>query len=96
MTKKIRITICKEDTYDFQDLINEIKENPKDAFDICDVFDNDGITYESFVNFDSLTQEDKDKVIEALASAKSASDADFTEEQDEKFEIFLEVLEEEG
>jgi hypothetical protein len=95
MTRKIRITICKEDTFDFQDLIDEIKEDPKDAFDLCDVYDNDGLTYESFVNFDSLAQEDKDKLIEALASAKSSADADFTEEQDEKFEAFLEVFEEE-
>jgi hypothetical protein len=96
MTRKIRITICKEDTYDFQDLVNEIKSDPKGAFELCDVYDNDGLTYDSFANFDSLSQEEKDKLIEDFASSKAAADADFTEEQDEKFEAFLEVFDEEA
>ncbi len=96
MTKKIRITICKEDTYDFQDLVNEIKNDPKGAFELCDVYDHVGLTYDEFANFDSLTQEEKDKLIEDFASSKAAADADFTEEQDEKFEAFLEVLDEEA
>ena len=59
------------------------------------VTDNDGITFDSFVNFDSLKQEDKDKVIEDFAMSKSETDADFNKEQDEKFEAFLEVFDEE-
>jgi len=96
MIKKIRITICKEDIYFCQDLIDEIKEDPKGAFDLCEIYGYDDLPFELFADFDSLPQEDKDKLIEALASSKSEADADLTEEQDEKFEAFLEVFEEES
>ena len=72
----------------FKTLVDEIKNDPKGAFELCDVYDHDGLTYESFANFDSLTQEDKDKVIEDFASSKAAADADFTKNRTRNLKHF--------
>jgi len=95
MNKKIRVTISKEDTYDFQDLVEELTEDPKVAFDICELHGSEGFTLDSFTNYESLEDEDKDKIITDLAIAKSEADANLSEDQDEKFELFLDIFDEE-
>jgi len=51
---------------------------------------------DEFSDFDSLTEETKDKLIEDFAISKSEADAELTDSQAEKFEFFSEYFEEEN
>jgi hypothetical protein len=95
MSRKIKVIICKEDSYDVQTLIDEVKDDPKSAFDFCKLHGDESFPYKSFDNFDSLTQKAKDRLIIDLAISKSAADVNFSEDQNDQFEIFPEFFEDE-
>lgn len=94
MTRKIKVTISKEDKYDPKELIEEIKEDPKSAYRLCEAHGSEGLTLDAFSDFDSLTQENKNRMIEDYATSKSNMEAELSEKQTEKFELFLEFFEE--
>jgi hypothetical protein len=95
MSRKIKVKISKEDIYNVQDLIDEIKEDPKDAYALCEVHGSEGFDYDSFADFDSLTQEAKDRLITDLATSKAEADAKLSYNQVDKFDPFPEFFEEE-
>ena len=75
MSRKIKVTIKKEDIFDVQSLIDEIKEDPQDAYALCEVHGIEGFSYDAFADFDCLTQEAKDRLIIDLATSKAEADA---------------------
>ena len=96
MNKKIKVTISKEDIYDVQELIDEIKEDPKNAYLLCELHGIEGFLYDAFVDFDSLNQEAKERLIADLATSKSDVDATLSENQYDKFEAFPQFIEEQN
>jgi predicted AAA+ superfamily ATPase len=42
MIRKIKVEISKEDIYNVQELIEEIKDDPKSAFDLCEDYGYEG------------------------------------------------------
>ena len=95
MMKRIKITISKEDIYNIETLIQEIRNNPKGANTLCESFGLDNFPYDFFEDFESLNSEDQERVVEEYASAKSNLDAQLSEEQEEKFDLFVEMFVEE-
>jgi hypothetical protein len=93
MSRKIKVTISKEDIYDVQELINEIKDDPKSAFDLCEVYGYERLTFDSFANFDSLSQYVKDRLVEDYATSKYELDAALSGNQEDKFETYYGLLE---
>ena len=96
MKRKIKVKISKEDKYIVQELIDEIKQDPRSAYELCEMYGCEGFTYDAFSDLDSLTQEAMDRLIEDLATSKSEADAELSEDQVEKFELFSEFFEEEN
>jgi hypothetical protein len=45
MSMKIKVSISKEDKYDFQGLIDEVKEDPKRAYDLCELYGCEGFAF---------------------------------------------------
>jgi|GEM_PF-3550841 len=95
MMKRIKITISKEDIYIIETLVQEIKDNPKGAYTLCENYGLDKLSSDFFEDFDSLNSEDQERVVEEYASAKSNFDAQLSEEQEEKFDLFVEMFEDE-
>jgi hypothetical protein len=95
MNTNIKITLSKEDRFNVQSLVDEINTNPKSAYDLCELYGYVGFTLDEFSDFDSLTEETKDKLIEDFAISKAEADAELTDSQTEKFEFFSEYFEEE-
>ena len=95
MMKRIKITISKEDIYTIETLIQEIRDNPGGAHTLCENYGLDKLPHDFFEDFESLNSEDQEKVIEEYASAKSNFDAQLSEEQEEKFDLFVEMFEDE-
>ena len=95
MSRKIKVIISKEDIYDVQALIDEVKDDPRSAYDLCELHGYEVFAYDAYADFDSLTQEAKDRLIVDLATSKSEVEVDFSEDQNDKFEIFPEFFEEE-
>lgn len=93
MKKKIKVTIRKEDIFDVQDLIDEIKGDPKDAYALCEQHGNEEFSYDAFADFDCLTQEAKDRLIVDLATSKAEADAELSYNQVDKFDPFPEFFE---
>jgi hypothetical protein len=93
MNTNIKVTISKEDRFNVQDLVYEINANPKRAFDLCTLYGTEGFALDAFADFESLTDEAKNRLIEDLAISKSEVDAEFTDSQVEKFEFFAEYFE---
>ncbi len=94
MSRKIKVTIKKEDIFDVQSLIDEIKEDPQDAYALCEVHGIEGFSYDAFADFDCLTQEAKDRLIIDLATSKAEADAKLSYNQVEKFDPYPEFIEE--
>ena len=61
MRRKIRVTISKENTFDVLTLIENIKDAPSRACNLYELREYEGLPYETFSNFDSLSQEAQDK-----------------------------------
>lgn len=93
MKSNIRVTITKEDRFNVDDLVDEIKNDPQSAYDLCELYGCEGFTLEEFSDFDSLTEEAKDRLIEDFAISKSEADAELTNSQAEKFDYFTEYFE---
>jgi hypothetical protein len=93
MITNIKVTLSKEDKFNVQGLVNEINNDPQSAYDLCELYGTEGFSLEEFTDFDSLTQEEKDRLIEDYAISKSEADAELTDSQAEKFEIFAEYFE---
>lgn len=96
MSKKIKVTISKEDIYDVQDLIAEIKDAPKKAYHLCELHGIEGFIYNDFADFDLLTDEAKERLIADLATSKSDVDATLSANQYDKFEAFPQFFEEQN
>jgi hypothetical protein len=96
MIKNIKVTIRKEDKYNINDLINDIKDDPKSAYELCNLYGCEGFAIDAFKDFDGLTQEAMERLIEDLAISKSEADAELSESQLEKFELLCEYLEEDS
>jgi hypothetical protein len=90
------VTIKKEDIFDVQDLIDQIKNNPADTYALCEVLGIEGFSFDAFADFDSLRQEDKDRLVEDYATSKSEFDASLSGTQEEKFDTFFGVFDENG
>jgi hypothetical protein len=95
MMKRIKITISKEDIYSIENLMQEIRNNPGTAHNLCESYGLDHFPKDYFADFESLNSEDQERVVEEYASAKSNFDAQLSEEQEEKFDLFVELFEEE-
>jgi hypothetical protein len=95
MTRKIKVTIKKENIFDVQSLIDEIREDPTEPYALCEVHGIEGFSYDAFADFDGLTQEAKDRLIIDLATSKAEADAELSYNQVEKFDPFSEFIEEE-
>ena len=93
MKTNIKVTISKEDRFNVQDLVYEIIADPESAYDLCELYGTEGFTLEAFADFESLTDEAKDKLIEDYAISKSEADAELTDSQAEKFEFFSQYFE---
>ncbi len=93
MNTNIKVTISKEDRFNVQELINEINTDPKSAYDMCELYGTEGFTLEDFTDFDSLTEDVQDRLIEDFAISKSEADAEITDSQAEKFEFFAQYFE---
>lgn len=93
MKTNIKVTISKEDRFNIQDLINEINTDTQSAYDLYKLYGYEGFTLDEFRNFDSLTEEAKDRLIEDFAISKSEADAEFTDSQSEKFDCFTQYFE---
>ncbi len=93
MHTNIKVTISKEDRFNIQDLVYEIHSDPNKAFDLCELYGTEGFALEAFTDFESLTDEAKDRLIEDFAISKSELDAEFTNSQAEKFEFFSQYFE---
>jgi hypothetical protein len=96
MIRKIKVTISKEDVYDVNDLIDEIKDDPKSAFELCKIYGYEDLTLGAFADFDSLNQKDKDRLVEDYATSKSESDAALSGRQEDKFDTFFGSFDEEN
>lgn len=88
MSRIIKVTISKEDTYDVQKLIDEIKENPVAAYELCEEHGYEGLELGAFTDFDSSDEKDQDRVLKDLAVSKSIMDAELTENQKNMFDRF--------
>jgi len=93
MITNIKVTISKEDRFNVQDLVNEINADPQSTHDLCELYGTEGFTLDAFSDFNSLTEEAKDRLIEDFAISKSEADAELTDSQAEKFEFFAEYFE---
>ena len=96
MCRKIKVIISKEDIYNVQDLINEIQKNPINAYNLCDLHGIEGFPFKAFTDFNSLTEEAKDRLIADLATSKSDADATLSYNQYEKFEAHPQFFEEQN
>jgi hypothetical protein len=94
MNKKIIVTISKEDIFDVEALISEIKRDPKDAFAMCEVHGIEGFDFDAFSDFDSLTSEAKDRLLADLATSKATADAALSYNQVDIFDPVPEFFEE--
>ena len=81
MNTNIKVTISKEDRFNVQDLVYEINADPKSAFDLCTLYGTEGLALDAFSEFESLTEENKDRLIEDYAISKSEADAELTDSQ---------------
>ena len=95
MITNIKVTISKEDRFNIQDLVNEINTHPKRSYDLCELYGCEGFTLDEFTDFDSLTEEAKDRLIEDFAISKSEADAEYTDSLAEKSDYVAEYFEEE-
>lgn len=93
MNTNIKVILSKEDRFNIQELVNEINTHPKNAYDLCELYGCEGFTLEEFADFDSLTKEAKDRLIEDFAISKSEADAELTNSQAEKFDFFAQYFE---
>jgi hypothetical protein len=93
MNTNIKVTISKEDRFNIQDLVNEINNDPQSAYDLCELYGSEGFTLEAFTDFESLSEEAKERLIEDFAISKSEADAELTDRQAEKFEFFAQYFE---
>lgn len=93
MSRKIKVKFSKEDIFNVEDLIAEIKGDPGDAYALCEVYGSEGFDFDSFADFDFLTQEAKDRMIIELATSKAEIKAEFSYNQVEIFEPFPEFFE---
>jgi hypothetical protein len=93
MNTNIKVTLSKEDRFNIQDLVNEINTDPQGAYDLCELYGCEGFTLDEFSDFDSLTEEAKDRLIEDFAISKSEADAELTASQSEKFDCFTQYFE---
>jgi hypothetical protein len=93
MITNIKVTISKEDRFNIQDLVNEINTYPKRAYDLCELYGCEGFTLDEFSDFDSLTVEAKDRLIEDFAISKSEADAEYTDSLEEKSDYVAEYFE---
>ncbi len=93
MNTNIKVTLSKEDRFSVQGLVNEINSDPKSAYNLCELYGFEGFTLDEFSEFDRLTEEEKDRLIEDFAISKSEADAELTNSQMEKFEIFADFFE---
>ncbi len=88
MGRKINVTITKENIYDVEKLINEIKNDPKGAFNLCRLHGNEGFTYDAFTDLDSLTEEAKDRLVIDFATSKSEAEASLSDQQVDQFDTY--------
>lgn len=95
MNTNIKVTLSKEDRFSVQGLVNEINSDPKSAYNLCELYGCEGFSLDEFSDFDRLTEEEKDRLIEDFAISKSEADAELTNSQIEKFEIFADFFERE-
>ncbi len=93
MNTNIKVTISKEDRFNVQDLVYEINADPKSAFDLCTLYGTEGLALDAFSEFESLTEENKDRLIEDYAISKSEADAELTDSQIEKFDFLAQYFE---
>jgi len=93
MITNIKVTISKEDRFNVQDLVYEINTHPQSAYELCELYGCEGFTLDEFTDFDSLTKEAKDRLIEDFAISKSEADAELTNSQAEKFDYVTEYYE---
>jgi len=93
MNSNIKVTLSKEDRFNVQDLVHEINTDPQSAYELYELYGCEGFTLDEFTDFDSLTEEAKDRLIEDFAISKSEADAELTNSQAEKFEFFAEFFE---
>jgi hypothetical protein len=93
MITNIKVTISKEDRFNIQELVNEITNHPKSAYDLCELYGCEGFTLDEFKDFDSLTKEAKDRLIEDFAISKSEADAELTDSLEEKSDYVAEYFE---
>ena len=93
MNTNIKVTLSKEDRFNIQDLVNEINNDPQGAYDLCELYGCEGFTLDEFSDFDSLTEEAKDRLIEDFAISKSEADVELTASQSEKFDFFAQYFE---
>jgi hypothetical protein len=93
MNTNIKVTLSKEDRFNIQDLVNEINTDPQGAYDLCELYGCEGFTLDEFSDFDSLTEEAKDRLIEDFAISKSEADVELTASQSEKFDFFAQYFE---
>ncbi|MEI8047086.1 MAG: hypothetical protein WCI92_06885 [Bacteroidota bacterium] len=93
MITNIKVTISKEDKFNVQDLIAEISADPQSASDLCEHYGTEGFTLDAFSDLESLTVEEKYRLIEDFAISKSEADAEISDSQVEKFEFFTQYFE---
>jgi hypothetical protein len=56
---------------------------------LCQLHSSKGSSFETFVDFDSLNQKEKDRVIEDFATSKSEAHAAITYNQVDVFDTFF-------
>jgi len=93
MITNIRVSLSKEDRFNIQELVNEITTHPRSAYDLCELYGCEGFTLDEFKDFDSLTKEAKDRLIEDFAISKSEADAEYTDSLVEKSDYVTEYYE---
>ena len=93
MITNIKVTLSKEDRFNIQELVNEINNHPKSAYDLCELYGCEGFTLDEFKDFDSLTKEAKNRLIEDFAISKSEANTEFTDSLEEKSDYITEYYE---
>jgi hypothetical protein len=93
MITNIKVALSKEDRFNIQELVNEIITHPKMAYDLCELYGCEGFTLDEFKDFDSLTKEAKNRLIEDFAISKSEADAEYTDSLVEKSDYVTEYFE---
>lgn len=87
-----RVSIAKEDRYNVRDLVYEINAGPKSGDSLCTFYGIESFALDAFADFERLTEDEKNRLIENFAISKSETDAEFTFSQTGKPEFFSEYF----